>query len=106
MQTLIIYDNTGKIYYQATGDVQDPVGLKFIKVEIPEGKRIISVDTSKTPNVPVYEDIPTDSIQDLYQKLTALQAELSSKLEANTELNLMVLEAMAETYETVLPFLP
>jgi hypothetical protein len=106
MNTLVIYDNTGKIYYQANGNVQDPIGLKFIKVEIPEGKRITSVDTSKTPNVPVFEDIPIDLIQELYQKLTAIQTELSSKLESNTELNLMVLEAMAQTYETVLPFLP
>ena len=102
MQTLVIYDNTGKIYYQATGDVQEPVGLKFIKVQIPEGKRIISVDTSKNPNVPVYEDIPKTDTDNLKETVANLTKQLADEKKAK----LMLLEAMAETYEAVLPFLP
>ncbi|MGB8452718.1 MAG: hypothetical protein WCD89_10325 [Anaerocolumna sp.] len=106
MQTLVIYDSTGKIYYQVSGDVAEPTGIPFLWVEIPEGKYIKSIDTSVTPNEPIYGDSPINVTQDLYEKLAALETAVNTKLTENIELNLMVLEAMAETYETVLPFLP
>jgi hypothetical protein len=106
MEYLIIYDNTGRIYYQVSGDVVDPIGLNFMRIEIPEGKYLKSVDTSVTPHKPVYEDSPIDTIKDLYEKLAILESGTNDKVTENTSLNLMVLEAMAEVYETVLPFLP
>lgn len=106
MLNLIIYDSTGRIYYQASGDVQEPTGIPFLWAEIPDGKYVKSINTAANPNVPIFEDVPIGSIQDLYEKLEALQADLSTKMIENIQLNLMVLEAMAETYETVLPFLP
>jgi hypothetical protein len=56
MEYLVIYDNTGKIYYQVSGDVAEPVGLNFMRVEIPEGKYLKSIDTSVTPHEPVFRD--------------------------------------------------
>jgi len=106
MNYLIIYDSTGKIYYQATGDVQEPTGIPFLRVEIPEGKRLKSINTAVTPHEPIFEDMPIEAVQDLYEKLEALQADLNAKMIENIQMSLMVLEAMAETYETVLPFLP
>ncbi len=50
--TLVIYDTTEKIYYQASGDVQEPSGIPFLWVEVPDGKYITGVDVSgDTPTV-------------------------------------------------------
>ncbi len=106
MQTLVIYDTTGKIYYQASGDVQEPAGIPYLWVEIPDGKYITGVDVSgDTPTV-ILGDIPVGEVSELKERMTALETALTAKMTENTELNLTALEAMAETYETVLPFLP
>ena len=59
MKTLIIYDNTGKIFYQASGSVTEPTGLPFLWEEIPTGKYAESVDVTdpKTP-IAVLVDLP------------------------------------------------
>lgn len=69
---LVIYDNDGRIWYQsgeAEGDIlahEYPVGLPYI--EIPFGtmksKRLISIDTSVKPHVPVFEDIIREKTQE------------------------------------------
>lgn len=68
MNTLIIYDSTGYIITEMSGAVREPVGVPFLWVEIPIGKRIkitdgISVDITVTPNVAILEDIPKTEIQ-------------------------------------------
>lgn len=102
MNTLVIYDTTGHIISQMSGDVREPVGIPFLWVEIPTGKKIISVDTTVTPNIPIFEDMQKSEVELLNEQIN----ELNDKLQANEEMNLMVLEAMAQVYETVLPFLP
>lgn len=70
MNTLIIYDNTGYIISQMSGSVREPQGgVPFLWVEIPAGKRVVSINTSMTPNVPVFETIPpTDE-----ERITAVE---------------------------------
>lgn len=61
---LVIYDLSGKIWYQsgeAEGSVlphEYPVGIPHM--EIPFGtmvtKRLISIDVTKTPHEPIFED--------------------------------------------------
>lgn len=58
MEMIVIYDMTGKIYYCAGGDVAEPVGIPFLRVNVPDGKRIKKVDTSVEIHVPVFEDEP------------------------------------------------
>ena len=65
MKTLIIYDNEGYILQQISGQPtpREPVGIPFLNVTMPEGKRIkitdgIGVDVTKTPHNVVLEDIP------------------------------------------------
>lgn len=59
MNTLVIYDNTGYIISQMSGSVREPQGgVQFMWVTIPEGKRLVSINTGVTPNVPVFEVIP------------------------------------------------
>lgn len=106
MNTLVIYDSAGKIYYQVTGNVQEPAGIPFLWVDIPEGKRLVSINTSVNPHEPVFEDMPSDATKELREQFEALKTELKNKTEESLQLILTVLEAMAETYEKVLPFLP
>jgi len=63
MRTLIVYDTTGYIIYQASGDIREPMGIPFLWVDIPEGKRIAGVDLKATPNVAILEDIPKTELQ-------------------------------------------
>lgn len=50
MKTLVIYDTTGRILYQAQGDVHEPTGIPFLWPEIPEGKYAASVDGAYEAN--------------------------------------------------------
>lgn len=53
--------------------------------EIPEGKQLVRIDVSVTPNEPVYEDIPKTEIQ-------ALQEGLSTARQDNTDVSEIVLD--------------
>lgn len=57
-KTLVIYDTTGRIFNPITGSYVVPVGIPYLEVEVPDGKMVVSVDVSVTPNVPVYTDLP------------------------------------------------
>lgn len=59
MKTLIIYDNTGKIYYMASGDYTKPDGLPYIEVEVPEGYYVASVDVET--NTAVFKKHPVNN---------------------------------------------
>jgi len=71
MDTLIIYDESGYVIFQGQGAVREPIGIPFIWVEIPTGKRIkitdgIGVDVSVTPNVAFLDDIPSTEMELLW----------------------------------------
>lgn len=84
MKTLIIYDEEGYILSQQQGQPapREPIGVPFLKVEIPEGKRIkvtdgVGVDVSKTPHEVILEDIPTSEIDLMRTDLNDAIMELS-----------------------------
>lgn len=63
MRTLIIYDNAGRIWYQASGNVQEPVGLQHKWFNLEPGKFAIRIDVSDINNpVPVYDDSENEEI--------------------------------------------
>lgn len=73
MKTLIIYDETGYIISNITGSYHIPKGVPYIEIEIPEGKRIatingIGVDVSVTPHQVILEDIPLTEMEELKKK--------------------------------------
>lgn len=72
MRTLIIYDGTGYIIFQGSGDVREPIGIPFIYADVPEGKRITGVDVTVTPNVAILEDIPKSETQLLQEQIDNL----------------------------------
>lgn len=77
MKTLIIYDTTGYIYFQMSGAYRIPEGgLNYSEVDIPEGKMVTSIDVSKTPNIPVFTDIPKTVTEERIQAVEDSNAEL------------------------------
>ncbi|NRT90083.1 hypothetical protein [Clostridium beijerinckii] len=81
-KTLIIYDDIGYIYREISGTYSVPQGgIQYLETEIPEGKMVSKIDTTKTPHEPVYEDIPKSELELLKEKvedLTQANAELTS----------------------------
>lgn len=85
MNTLIIYDGTGYVIYQASGNVREPIGVPFMWVEIPEGKHIVSVDVSGETHVPVFEDLPKSEVQLLQEENLEIKLALAELAEIITE---------------------
>lgn len=74
MNTLVIYDNDGKIFSEITGSYLVPHGgIQFLEIEVPNGKQINGVDTSVTPHQANLEDIPPTEVDKLKQQVTELQ---------------------------------
>lgn len=89
MKTLIIYDNEGYILSVRQGQPapREPIGVPFLWIEIPEGKRIkdgVGVDTSVSPHKVILVDIPPTEIDLLKQE------------------NLIIKQSMAELAELIL----
>lgn len=81
MKTLIIYDNTGSIYFQASGDVKEPQGgLNYLWIDLDENQYIDSVDTSG--------DTPVAMIKE-YEKPVDETAELKAQI---NDINNVLLE--------------
>ncbi|MDD9312632.1 hypothetical protein PUS82_15260 [Cytobacillus firmus] len=73
MKTLIIYDTTGFIVQQHTGNYREPVGIPYLETEIPSGKYASSVNVSSLPHQVILEDIPPSEIEELKAKLQTTQ---------------------------------
>ena len=103
MQTLVIYDNTGFIISQMQGNnLREPVGVPFLILnETPAGKYLTRIDVTKTPNVPVYEDVPNPN-ETLEQQISNLKAQLESAQSNNLTNVIILMQALAEVYEKFL----
>lgn len=73
MNSLIIYDSTGFIISQMAGSVREPVGIPFMWLEVPKGKRIVSIDVSTETYTPIFENLPKSEIEVLKDQLQATQ---------------------------------
>lgn len=102
MNTLVIYDSTGFIISQMSGDIREPIGIPFMWVEIPQNKRLIGINTAKNPHVPVFEDIAPSETDIINERIQ----EINDKMAMSEELNYTAMEAVVAIYEAVLPFLP
>lgn len=87
MKTLIIYDNEGHIISTRQGQPSPrvPVGVPYLEVDIPEGKRIkidengIGVDVTKIPHEVILEDIPPTEVDILKNQVADLTYQLMIK---------------------------
>lgn len=78
MKTLIIYDNTGYVYLTQSGTYNIPQGgIQYLETEVPDGKSLKSMDTSKIPNLPIFDDIPKTDLEKTQDQLLETQAQLA-----------------------------
>ena len=80
MQTIAVYDTTGRIIYQGSGDMYEPVGIPLIRVTVPAGKVLKSIDTTGEEPAPVYEDLPKTELDNVKEQLAAVQIALAEVL--------------------------
>lgn len=73
MKTLIIYDQDGYIFTQVAGDYRVPNGIPHLEVDIPEGKFLSAVDTSITPNVPIFTEGQKSETDAIKERLEATE---------------------------------
>lgn len=73
MKQLYFFNQEGAIYF-STPYIE---GYKTIGIEIPEGKQLVSIDTTQTPPVPIFEDLPIDETK---SRLDALELALADML--------------------------
>lgn len=66
MKRLYFYNSEGTIYYN-TAYIE---GYNTLGVEVPEGKRLVGIDTSKIPHEPIFEDTVKSEFE---QRLDALE---------------------------------
>lgn len=59
---LVIYDNAGTIYFMGTGK-NTPIGIPYVNVNVPNGKYLVKIDTSKSPHEPIFEDYPKTEME-------------------------------------------
>ena len=79
--TLIIYDNSGRIFDQREGNYLKPDGgIQYLEVETPTDKFIKSVDVSVTPNIVVYEAYPITPIVELQERLEYMEGTINELL--------------------------
>lgn len=72
---IIIYDNTGKIWYNGSGN-GEPEGLPFLNVSIPSGKYIESIDVSQEPHKPVFKEFPKSELELMKEANEKQQADI------------------------------
>ena len=88
VRTQIIYDETGYVLSVRQGEPEprEPIGVPFLWVEIPQGKRLsitdgIGIDVSASPHQAILEDIPPSEAEALREELTTTQAALADLTE-------------------------
>lgn len=84
MEMIVIYDETGQIYYRAGGSIPEPVGLPFLRVVIPQYKNLTRIDVSGETPTPVFEDVPKSAVDVLqlnYDTHVVDQAETELSIE-------------------------
>ena len=104
---LIIYDETGKIYAQsgeAQGDVYPHeylIGLPYI--EMPHGtmrtKKEIGIDVSKSPHVPIFEDLITEEELEEKRLLDEKRLRISDLKEIISNKKLLDMDCTVEQIE-------
>ena len=79
MKQLYFFDTEGNIYF-STPYVES---YNTLGLEVPDGKRLVSIDTTQTPPVPIFEDLPVngnEEIGELKQRLESLELALAEAL--------------------------
>lgn len=73
MKSLIIYDDTGKIFSQINGTYEKPVGIPHLEIDYSEGKIVTGVDVSATPHKAIIEVGPKTETDLIKERLEATE---------------------------------
>lgn len=98
MKTIIIYDNTGKIFYTMKGNYIIPQGgIQYLEIEIPDGKEIVGIDVTDpiSPQL-IYEDLAPDEIEVLRKQVEELSTSNSELSETLDDILLNIIPAITE----------
>lgn len=81
MKTLVIYDNEGYIISMRSGspEPRKPIGVPYLYVEIPKGKRVVSVDTSLKTHKMVLEDIEKTELELIKEDIELLKTKVENE---------------------------
>ena len=77
MKTLVIYDDTGKIFYQQTGYFETPIGLNHMIIEMPSGVYVDRVDVSSEIHKPIFIEVQKSQLEQEIESLKNLVADLT-----------------------------
>ncbi|MGL5434290.1 MAG: hypothetical protein ACRDBO_02665 [Lachnospiraceae bacterium] len=92
MKTLVIYDNTGRIYAMYYGEEATPQGIPCIYVDIPEGAQLERIDVTDPENPqPVFAYLPETGIDKLEKQVDALTDEVTTTQLAVVEMYEMMM---------------
>lgn len=84
---LVTYDIEGVIQDKKGGsNLREPVGIPFMWVDIPEGKRLARIDVTAVSHKPVFEDLPKSDIEKLQVKTEQLEGDKSNMSEILVDL--------------------
>lgn len=91
MDVLVSYDLEGTIQkIEGGSELKDPVGIPFLKVNIPEGKKLERVDVTVIPNEPVFIDLPKSDIEKLQEGLNVSKQDNTDVSEIILDLGIRV----------------
>lgn len=79
MKNLYFFNDNGNIYFH-TPYIE---GYKTMGIEVPEGKQLVGIDTTQDPPVPIFEDLPVNTneeVGELKQRLESLELALAEAL--------------------------
>jgi hypothetical protein len=68
-QTLLIYDNDGKIFLSISGSYETPNGLQHLEVDVPSNSYVDSVNVSVEPHEAVIKLIPKTKLEELEEMI-------------------------------------
>lgn len=73
MKQLYFFSEDGSVYFN-TPFIKD---YKTLGVEVPEGKVLVSIDTTQDSPVPIFEDLPVDETK---SRLDALELAMANMM--------------------------
>ncbi|MDF2636336.1 MAG: hypothetical protein K0R78_3210 [Pelosinus sp.] len=84
MNVLVIYDQTGRIFFIGQG-IEEPIGLQFMYVDIPDDKTLLKIDVNGETHTPVFSEPTKSEVQLLKEENAAMLERISYMEDALTE---------------------
>lgn len=80
MEYLIIYDTEGTIIAQIGKDSPEPVGVPFMRVNVPEGQCVAKINIIEEEHIPVFANLPKTELAKAQEQIDQLTIILGDAL--------------------------